>query len=52
MVSRVQFCSGGCDMSSSVPLCCVTAVEFGWREFRSVTICSVSAVTSGLGELR
>lgn len=52
MVSRVQFCSGGCDMSSSVPLCCVKAVEFGWREFKSVMICSVSAVNLGCVSVR
>ena len=39
-------------MSSSVPLCCVTAVEFGWREFKSVMICSVSAVNLGCVSVR
>jgi len=35
---------------SSGLLSSVVAVEFGWREFRSVMICSVSAVKSGSGQ--
>ena len=42
----------GSDQSGFGEFSLVTAVEFGWREFKSVMICSVSAVNLGCVSVR